>query len=101
MTEEGDKRIEEVEKHILRKFDILEKLGKYVHESRSLKLEFRQGCLRNRVEGDFKTEPTSCSVEKVLRRLSERNGRPENVPGDNVFEGAARAREYSSTAEYL
>ena len=31
MKEENDKRIEEIEKHILRKYDVLDKLGKYEH----------------------------------------------------------------------
>jgi hypothetical protein len=30
MKEEDEKRIEEVEKHILRKYDLLQRVGKYV-----------------------------------------------------------------------
>jgi len=91
---------EEIDKHVLRKYEIQQKLGKGVRNFVGLYSLAQARCswipgIRNSLEICGQEDPWCCSLEKNLWRVPKRNRCTANVSRNYVSARGQQPREYS------
>jgi len=94
---------EEVEAHVLKKYEILQKLGTFnkltpeTWGADSLILDYRKGSLRYCLEGNWQEDEGDCCAEEELRCFPKCDGCLAYLPRDHFLARTHRSRKHHQT----